>query len=92
MSRESLRVAADTFPPADPGPTGVWLIDLKELSRVVSLSLRTLQRIDACRDIPGRVVVGRRVLFQADIVRAWVRAGLPDREKWAAIQKRNGAR
>jgi hypothetical protein len=68
------------------------LIDMAELARVTSLSVRTLRRLDASRDIPGRVVVGRRVLFQTEIIREWARAGLPDRDQWAALQKRIGRR
>ncbi|MCI0462087.1 MAG: hypothetical protein L0Z62_34475 [Gemmataceae bacterium] len=68
------------------------LIDMAELARLTSLSIRTLRRLDASRDIPGRVAVGRRVLFQTEIIRDWVRAGLPDREQWAALQRRNGKR
>jgi len=68
------------------------LIDITELARVTSLSVRTLRRMDAAEDIPGRVVVGRRVLFQTEIIREWVRAGLLDREQWSALQKRNGKR
>ena len=51
-----------------------------------------LRRLDSSHDIPGRVVHGRRVLFQTEIIREWVRAGLPDRDHWAALQKRNGRR
>jgi hypothetical protein len=63
---------------------------MAELAHLTSLSVRHLRRLDSSRDIPGRVVHGRRVLFQTEIVREWVRAGLPDHERWAALQKRNG--
>lgn len=62
------------------------LLDIADLAALTSLSVRTLRRMDACRDIPGRVAVGRRVLFRAEAVREWVRAGLPDRDRWAALQ------
>jgi hypothetical protein len=68
------------------------LLDMGELARQISLSVRTLRRMDSARDIPGRVAVGRRVLFQTDVIREWVRAGLPGRDQWAALQKRNGKR
>jgi hypothetical protein len=66
------------------------LIDMAELAHLVSLSVRHLRRLDSSRDIPGRVVHGRRVLFQTEVIREWVRAGLPDRDQWVAQQKRNG--
>jgi hypothetical protein len=68
------------------------LIDMAALAHLTSLSVRHLRRLDSSRDIPGRVVVGRRVLFQTEVIREWVRAGLPGREQWAAIQKRLGKR
>jgi hypothetical protein len=68
------------------------LIDMADLAQLTSLSVRTLRRMDASRDIPGRVVAGRRVLFQTEVIRDWVRAGLPGRDLWAALQKRNGKR
>jgi hypothetical protein len=43
--------------------------------------------MDSCSDIPGRVVVRRRVLYQLEIIREWVRLGLPDRETWQARRK-----
>ena len=48
--------------------------------------------MDAAGEIPCRVALGRRVLFQTEIIREWVRAGLPGREQWAALQKRNSKR
>jgi predicted DNA-binding transcriptional regulator AlpA len=74
---------------ATPSPGDKLLIDVAELSRLTSLSVRTLRRMDSARDIPGRVVVGRRVLFQAEIIREWVRAGLPGRKDWEALCRRN---
>lgn len=77
---------------AAPSPLDPLLIDVDELARLTSLSVRHLRRLDASRDIPGRVVHRRRVLFQTEVIREWVRAGLPDRENWAAALKRNGRR
>jgi predicted DNA-binding transcriptional regulator AlpA len=69
-----------------------WLIDIFELARLTTLSLSTLRRLDGCREIPGRVTVRRRVLFVAETVRQWVLAGLPNRDEWLALQKRNNKR
>jgi predicted DNA-binding transcriptional regulator AlpA len=86
-------VPIPTASPAGPPPDrDKLLIDMAELARLTSLSVRTLRRMDAARDIPGRVAVGRRVLFQTEVIREWVRAGLPGREHWAALSGRNGRR
>jgi hypothetical protein len=68
------------------------LIDVAELARLTSLSVRTLRRLDAGGDIPGRVVAGRRVLFQTGVIAEWVRAGLPGRDRWTALQKQAKSR
>jgi hypothetical protein len=73
-------------------PAEKLLIDIAELAYLTSLSVRELRRRDSSRDIPGRVTAGRRVLFQTDVIRGWIRAGLPDREQWAALLKRNNKR
>jgi hypothetical protein len=80
--------------PSDPAPSLVQklLIDIADLSQLTSLSVRHFRRLDSSRDIAGRVVVGRRVLFQTEIIREWVKAGLPDRDQWAALHARNGKR
>jgi hypothetical protein len=96
MPAEPLRVHDSTsFQPSAAStslPADKLLIDMSRLADVTSLGVRTLRRMDASRDIPGRVVVGRRVLFQTEVIREWVRAGLPGRDEWAALQKRNGKR
>jgi hypothetical protein len=96
-------VPSDTLniPAAPPGqspaaaillPAERLLIDVAKLAHLTSLSVRHLRRLDSSRDIPGRVVVGRRVLFQVELIREWVRTGLPGRDQWAALQKANGRR
>jgi hypothetical protein len=78
--------------PAALSPLDKLLIDIPDLAQVTSLSVRHLRRLDSSGDIPGRVVHGRRVLFQTEVIREWVRAGLPDRDRWAVLQRRNGKR
>jgi hypothetical protein len=67
-------------------------MNMTELARLTSLSVRHLRRLDSSRDIPGRVAAGRRVLFRTEIIREWVRAGLPGQDQWAALLMRNGKR
>ena len=95
-------MAADTVPyPATPpgqgedtvlSPADRFLVDVAGLAHLTSLSVRTLRRMDAARDIPGRVAVGRRVLFQTETIREWVRAGLPSRQEWETLARRTGKR
>jgi hypothetical protein len=85
-------VPATTTEKADTVLREKLLIDIAGLAQVTSLSVRTLRRMDAARDIPGRVTAGRRVLFQLEVIREWARAGLPGREQWAALLKSNTKR
>ncbi|MSQ96822.1 MAG: hypothetical protein EXR98_20025 [Gemmataceae bacterium] len=73
----------------DSNGTDKLLIDMVELARLTSIGVRTLRRMDASRDIPGRVVVRRCVRFQTEIICEWVRLGLPGRDEWSALQKRS---
>jgi predicted DNA-binding transcriptional regulator AlpA len=52
------------------------LIDGRELAHFLSLSLRTIRRMDAARELPGRVVLrGRVVRWRLDLIRAWIANG-----------------
>jgi excisionase family DNA binding protein len=64
------------------------LLSIDDLARLLGLSPRHLRRLDCKRSLPGRVTLGRRVLFQAEEVRHWVAAGCPAPEAWAALQRR----
>ncbi len=65
---------------------GKLLINIGELAGATGLSIRHLRRVDSCRDIPGRTKSGRRVLFQLEIIREWIRHGMPDSQRWASLQ------
>lgn len=71
-------------------PTERLLWDFPLLAAFTSVGVRTLRAWDASRNIPGRVTLGRRVLFRAETIREWVRAGMPDRVRWEALQKQAG--
>src|SRR5262245_58107103 len=95
MPSDTVRIVSEPPPGQTPDPAAPSLLDrllisVPELAQLTNLSVRHLRRLDSSRDIPGRVVHGRRVLFQTEIVRYWVRAGLPDRERWEQLQ-RSGA-
>jgi hypothetical protein len=88
-------MSADPFESLRDRPAAVTeplLVDMAALSKLLSLSVRHLRRLDSSRDIPGRVVVGRRVLYQAAAIREWVSIGCPDRAEWEARRtgQRNG--
>jgi hypothetical protein len=96
MPADAIPLAAE---PLDQAPETVGLspldkllITMSELAHLTSLSVRHLRRLDSSGDIPGRVLCGRRVLFQTEIIREWVRAGLPGRDRWTGSLKPNHGR
>ena len=68
------------------------LYGCKELAEKLGISLRTLRRMCAAQEIPGQVTLGARVLFQAEVIHEWVRAGAPPRTTFEAMQKAKGGR
>jgi hypothetical protein len=88
----------DTFPlPPDttPTPTALplgWrlLLTAADLAQLLQLSIRQVRRLDAAGDLPGRLTggaLGRAVRYQSEIVREWIAAGCPDRERWEQLQR-----
>lgn len=78
---------------ADPQPTPtaeaeMLAVDIPWIADKTTLSVRHLRRLDSSRDIPGRFVAGRRVLYQADVIRRWIALGMPDRQTFELLAKR----
>ena len=74
----------------DPLAPEKLLITVEELSRLVSLSVRTLRRRDSAGEIPGRVKTGGSVRYRLDVIREWVRLGLPEPDRWGGSLGRTG--
>jgi prophage regulatory protein len=72
-------------PPADPvGPPLV--VDARRLAAMLCAGIRTVRTWDAAGKLPGPVRIGGRVVWRVDEIRAWLAAGAPDRETWAAVR------
>lgn len=54
------------------------LVDVKGLSRLTSLSTRTLWRLRSAGKLPGSVKIGSRVVWSYESIRLWVDAGCPE--------------
>lgn len=59
--------------------------DARRLARLLCCGLRTVRTWDAAGKLPAPLRVGGRVVWRLAEIRAWLRAGAPDRETWAAI-------
>lgn len=63
-------------------------VDIPWIHQRTPVSVRHLRRLDACGDIPGRFLCGRRVLFRADTIRLWISLGMPDRKTFEMLTRR----
>jgi predicted DNA-binding transcriptional regulator AlpA len=77
-------------PPADRPPTAAaapsLLVDIRELSALLSRSAGALERDQAAGRLPAPIYVGGSRRWRRGEVEAWVAAGCPDRKTWEAIQ------
>ncbi len=64
-----------------------WTLTIEELHALTGISVRHLRRLDCEGALPGRLTVGRKVLFRAEAIREWIAAGCPDRAGWEALQR-----
>ena len=78
-----LRVLPATPPDAASAPL---VADARRLAALLSVALRTVRTWDAAGKLPKPVRIGGRVVWRLDEIRAWLDAGAPDRETWAAIR------
>ena len=78
-----LRLRDPSPPAADP-----LLVDARRLAVLLSAGVRTLRTWDAAGRLPAPLRIGGRVVWRLDEVRAWLDAGAPDRETWAAMRGR----
>jgi predicted DNA-binding transcriptional regulator AlpA len=62
------------------------LVDRRELARLLSRSLASLDRDTAAGRVPRPLKIGASVRWKLSEIRAWVAAGCPDRETWEAAQ------
>jgi len=61
-------------------------VDAVGLAEMLSLGLRTIRSMDAAGKLPSPLRIGGRVLWRTAEIRAWLAAGAPDRDEWAAIR------
>lgn len=77
--------AAVTDPPADVSDTPL-VVDARRLAAMLCIAIRTVRTWDSAGRLPEPLRIGGRVVWRTDEIRAWLAAGAPDRETWAAIR------
>ena len=71
-------------PRSDPPPL---LVSIGELSRLLRRSEASLHRDEAAGRLPAALRIGGSKRWRYAEIVAWVEAGMPDRETWAARRK-----
>jgi predicted DNA-binding transcriptional regulator AlpA len=59
--------------------------DAKRLARMLCCGIRTIRSWDAAGKLPEPIRIGGRVVWRVAEIRAWLRAGAPDRSTWHTI-------
>ena len=65
-----------------PGQPQPLLIDIKEVSRMLDRSVMSIRRDDDEGRIPRSVTIGKSKRWRLKELRAWAKAGCPDRMTW----------
>lgn len=59
------------------------LVSRRQLGVILDLPLRTLARLESEQQIPGRVVIGERIVrYDLRAIKRWRDAGCPPAPRW----------
>ena len=78
-------------PPPDPParkrrrPLSPLVADARRLAKLLCAGVRTVRTWDAAGKLPAPIRIGGRVVWRVREIRAWLAAGAPNRETWAAM-------
>ncbi len=62
------------------------VVDARRLAPLLCAGVRTVRTWDAAGKLPAPIRIGGRVVWRVDEIRAWLAAGAPNRETWAALR------
>ena len=62
------------------------VVDARRLAKLLCCGVRTVRTWDAAGKLPAPVRIGGRVVWRVSEIGAWLAAGAPDRETWAALR------
>lgn len=64
-----------------------WTLSHAEVAQLLNVSRRHVYALNASGRIPSPIRLGRRTVWAADELRAWLAAGAPDRSEWEALRQ-----
>jgi predicted DNA-binding transcriptional regulator AlpA len=67
-------------------PLSPLVVDARRLAKLLCAGVRTVRTWDASGKLPAPIRIGGRVVWRVNEIRAWLAAGAPDRETWAAVR------
>lgn len=65
-----------------PGVNTLLLANTRELAKMLGVSVRHVERLDSSGRLPKSLRLGRAKRWVVDDIKAWLRAGCPDRRTW----------
>ena len=68
------------------GKTTDRLLTAKAVGEMLSLSKRTVFRLNSCAKIPAPLRIGGAVRWSSEEISSWLAASAPDRRTWEAMQ------
>lgn len=74
-------------------PTNIepLLVNVKELAKLLSCSVRTSWRLNSSGKLPEPVRIGRSIRWLLPAIKEWISMGCPDRKTFEAkLQTKNG--
>jgi predicted DNA-binding transcriptional regulator AlpA len=63
-----------------------FVVDATRLARLLCASVRSVRAWDSAGKLPAPIRIGGRVVWRLNEIRAWLAAGAPDRDSWAAMR------
>lgn len=67
---------------SDPSINQPWTLDAKQAAALLGVARSTFLSQHSAGKTPKPVRIGRRTLWIADELRAWLESGCPSRERW----------
>jgi prophage regulatory protein len=77
-------LAAEPTPKRSRRRLSPLVVDAKRLAKLLCAGVRTVRTWDAAGKLPAPIRIGGRVVWRVDEITAWLGAGAPNRETWAA--------
>lgn len=83
--RDSIPLRAPSHPARKRRRLSPLVVDARRLAKLLCCGLRSIRTWDSAGKLPAPIRIGGRVVWRVAEIRAWLAAGAPNRETWAAM-------